>query len=102
MTRFSLDSNILIYAVDNRDPLRRASAMKLLASASPVDCVLVPQSLAEFFNAVTHKGIMPRRDAAAQIRDWITLFAIGPGPTAACIIDAATGGIGPRALALLT
>jgi predicted nucleic acid-binding protein len=89
MSRFSLDSNILVYAADARDPVRQASAMSLIGRAPYSDCVLTPQSLAEFFNAVTRKGIIPRAEAAAQIGRWRRVFQICAGPTGDAVYDAA-------------
>jgi predicted nucleic acid-binding protein len=87
--RFTIDSNILIYAVDARFPERRASALDILTRAVGRDCVLTPQALAEFFHAVTRKGLMPRAEAAAQLHDWSVLYPVVPGPTPANLIAAA-------------
>jgi len=86
--RFSLDSNILVYAADNRDPTRQSSALEIISRAALLDCILTPQALSEFFHAVSRKGIMPRMEAAEQVRDWITAFAVSAGPTAAAVLTA--------------
>ncbi|HME27290.1 MAG TPA: PIN domain-containing protein [Acetobacteraceae bacterium] len=87
--RFSLDSNVLVYAADDRDPARQGSALDIITRAAQCDCVLTPQALSEFFHAVTRKGIMPRMEAAEQVRDWITTFTVTPGATAASVLTAA-------------
>ncbi len=87
--RFTLDSNVLIYAADARDRVRQAVAIEILRRAARKNCVLVPQALSEFFHATTRKGIVPRVDAMAQLRRWVLIFEISPGPTAAAVLGAA-------------
>jgi predicted nucleic acid-binding protein len=43
-------------------------------SAARRDCVLTLQALGEFFHAATRKRIVPRHDAAAQLRDLLAIF----------------------------
>jgi predicted nucleic acid-binding protein len=86
---FSLDSNILVYAADARDPVRRASAVTIITRAAALDCALTPQSLAEFFNSVTRKGIIPRAEATTQVQRWLRLFQITAGPTGEAVLKAA-------------
>lgn len=80
--RFTLDSNILVYAADGRDSTRQETALLIMSRALRYDCVLVPQALSEFFYAVTRKSIMPRSVAADQVRDWLRLFPITAGASA--------------------
>jgi len=83
--RFTLDTNILVYAADTRDVVRQAAAIEIVARAARRDCVLVPQVLAEFFHAVTRKRIMSRTEAAREVRAWMTIFPLTAGPTAASL-----------------
>jgi len=94
--RLSLDSNILIYAVDARYPQRRASALDILTRASRRDCVLTPQALAEFFQVVSRKTIVPRAAAAALLEDWSLLYPVAAGPTMASLIVAAAEAVAGR------
>jgi predicted nucleic acid-binding protein len=87
--RFSLDSNVLVYAADNRDPARQTSALEIINRAAQRDCILTPQALSEFFHAVSRKGIMPRTDATEQVRDWVLAFTVSAGATAAAVLIAA-------------
>jgi predicted nucleic acid-binding protein len=64
MTRFTLDSNILVYAADGRDPARRLSAIGIVEAAAPLDCVLLPQALSEFFS-----GRSPQADPPGEPSD---------------------------------
>jgi predicted nucleic acid-binding protein len=73
--RFSLDSNVLVYAADGRAGARHSRALQVLVLAARRDCVLTIQALGEFFHATTRKQIVPRHDAAAQTRDLLAIFA---------------------------
>ncbi|MBW4091768.1 MAG: PIN domain-containing protein [Proteobacteria bacterium] len=93
--RFTLDSNILVCAADGRDTRRRDSAIAIIGGANLGDCLLTPQSLAEFFHVVTRKRLIPRPDAAGQVRRWAALFPITQGADAAAVltaVEAATTG----------
>ncbi|HEY6431452.1 MAG TPA: PIN domain-containing protein [Acetobacteraceae bacterium] len=94
--RFTLDSNVLIYAVDVRDQHRRSSAFTIVDRAASLDCLLLPQALAEFFHAVSRKRIVPRDSAAAQVRDWIVIFGIAQGPTAPALESALEASLAKR------
>lgn len=74
--RFSLDTNILVYAADRLAADRHRLAVELVNRAAGGDCILTLQSLAEFYHAVTRKGVVPAREAAGQVRDWTSLFPI--------------------------
>jgi len=45
--RFSLDSNVLVYTADNREPARQATCIEIMARAARRDCVLTLQALSE-------------------------------------------------------
>jgi len=74
--RLSLDTNILVYAMDRDAGERHALASEIVDKAVDSDCVLTLQSLCEFYAAVTGKGKMPRKEAEAQINDWLELFPV--------------------------
>jgi predicted nucleic acid-binding protein len=80
--RFSLDSNVLVYAADGRAGARHTRALQILILAARRDCVLTLQALGEFFHAATRKRLATRHDAAAQVRDLLAIF-----PTAAAGVD---------------
>ncbi len=86
--RFTLDSNILVYAADASEPTRQAAAIDIIARAARRDCLLTPQALAEFFHATTRKRIVPRAEAARQVRAWTVVFPITPGAGAAALLTA--------------
>jgi predicted nucleic acid-binding protein len=74
MTRFSLDSNVLVYAADRAAGKRHERALQILDWAVRRHCVLTLQALAEFFHVTTRKRMVARAEAAAQLRDWTTEF----------------------------
>ena len=87
-TRFTLDSNILVYATDRRDSARHDAAIEIIARAANRDCMIMVQTFAEFFHVVTRKGFVPRVEAAAQVHRWATAFTVSAGASAAALISA--------------
>ncbi len=86
--RFSLDSNVLVYAVDrDANANRRGLALALMARAAMSDCVLTLQSLAEFFAATTRKRLLRPEDASAFVGDWLAVFPVVPN-AAEDLVDA--------------
>ena len=74
--RLTLDTNILYYAMDRDAGERHKMAVEIVDQAIVFDCVLILQSLCEFYAAVTGKGKMPAQEAEAQINDWIELCPV--------------------------
>lgn len=74
--RVTLDTNLLVYAVDTSARDKHARARKLVELALKVDCVLTLQALGEFYFAVTRKGKLPPAEAQAQIEAWQDLFPV--------------------------
>ena len=99
MTRewVTLDTNILVYALDRDAGERHATARELVERAVGWDCVLMLQALAEFFWAVTRKDKMPASDAAAQVKDWQLLFAVHAATPST--LDRAIAGVKDHGLA---
>lgn len=81
--RVSFDTNILIYAADVDAGERHAASVDLLARAAGADCVLMMQSLAEFFDAATRKAKLSPADAAGFINHWRNVFPVHAADTAA-------------------
>lgn len=74
--RFSLDTNILVYAVDRDAGQRHESAKALIGMAAHHDCVLTTQALAEFYYATTRKGLLEQGSAGKFVRDWLEVFSV--------------------------
>ena len=74
MTIFSLDSNILVYAVDPKDEVKHHIAKQLLAQALEERCCIATQVLGEFYNVVTRKQYASREQAVQIITQWTELM----------------------------
>lgn len=74
--RFSLDTNILVYAVDRDAGNRHQLALELVGRAARRDCVITLQALAEFFHSTTRKNLLSVSQARTYIDDWRDVFTI--------------------------
>lgn len=61
--RYTLDANILVYAIDPTDPRKHEIARNLWEAARDNPCVLTTQTLAETYNAVSKKKPERAEDA---------------------------------------
>lgn len=88
--RFSLDTNILVYAVDLDAGERHERSRALLGRAARADCVLTVQALAEFFHATTRKNLLAPARASTFVRGWLDVFrvAVADGATVIEAMDA--------------
>ena len=85
--RFSLDTNILVYAVDRDAGERHEQGRALVERAARCDCVLTVQALAEFFHATTRKNLLSPSRAGGFVRDWLGVFQVASAGTTA-LVDA--------------
>ncbi len=74
--RFSLDTNILVYAVDRDAGARHRQAGELIRQAARCNCVLTVQALAEFFHATTRKNLLDPGLARRFVCDWLAVFEV--------------------------
>ncbi len=74
--RFTLDTNILIYAVDSGAGERHQAANRLMQNAADKDCTLTVQALGEFFHATTRKGKATVEQALGFTRVWQRVFSV--------------------------
>jgi predicted nucleic acid-binding protein len=72
--RFTLDTNILVYAVDAREGRKREFAIHLIEAAVGLDCPLALQVVGEFYAAATAKLKLDAKDAAARAAQLIAGF----------------------------
>ena len=72
--RFTLDSNILVYAADARDGRKRELAIRVIEAAAGLDCPLALQVVGEFYAAATAKLKLGAKDAAGRARQLIAGF----------------------------
>jgi predicted nucleic acid-binding protein len=73
--RFSLDSNLLVYAAHGGDE-KNAIAVAVIERASRGDCVQPLQSLGECFNALVRKRRLTSADAAVAVEKIRAVFPI--------------------------
>jgi predicted nucleic acid-binding protein len=85
--RYTLDANILIYAIDSKAGEKHHKAIDIVDKAIFKDCVLTLQVLGEFYFATTRKGKMSMEKAEEQVNDWQVLFPV-VAATPECISDA--------------
>ncbi len=76
--RFTLDTNILVYALDRQAGDRHIAASRIIDQAALADCLLTLQAVSEFYAAVTRKRLVPAAEAVAQARDWLDMFQTVP------------------------
>jgi predicted nucleic acid-binding protein len=74
--RITVDSNVLVYAIDIGAGARHSAASGLLTRAAEADCVLTLQSLAEFFRATTGKAKLSPERAEFFIDRWRAVFPV--------------------------
>ncbi len=74
--RFSLDTNILVHAVDRDAGERHGQAREIIGQAARRDCVLTLQALAEFFHATTRKNLLDPARAGVFVRNWVDVFHV--------------------------
>ncbi len=71
---FTLDTNILVYALDRRAGERHTTAGRVIELALQVNCLLTLQAVSEFYAAVTRRRLVGSSDARDQALDWLSMF----------------------------
>lgn len=71
---FTLDTNILVYAVDVREGIKRELATRIIEAAARLDCPLALQAVGEFFAVATRKLKLGAMDAATRANQLIAGF----------------------------
>lgn len=74
--RITIDTNLLIYAIDVDEGKRHQMAIKVLEKAVHCDCSLSLQVLSEFFYAVTRKNKLSSQIAIHHIQELMELFPV--------------------------
>lgn len=59
----TIDTNILIYSIDRRDPSKHRIGSSITETCLDNGCVVALQAINEFFRAVTRKGLLPDVEA---------------------------------------
>lgn len=81
--RYSIDTNILVYAVDRREGGKHLCSLDIVDRSVERDCVLTAQSLAEFLVVATRRRMLSKPEAMAQARDWMQVFPVVTADTTA-------------------
>jgi len=97
MAPFTIDSNILVYAVDADAGSKHRVALDVVARAATANCVLTVQALAEFFFVTTRKGHLAADAAEQMVSLWKRTFGTTVFDTRA--LDAAMALVRDRRLA---
>lgn len=74
--RFSVDSNILVYAFLREDERKHRIASEVMIAAMLLDCVLAAQTVAEFLNVIRRKHAGLFGEARAQAQRWCETIQI--------------------------
>ena len=72
----TLDTNILIYAIDRDAGPKHPVALQAMGEAARQNGILTLQALGEFFHATTRKGILAQEEAVDYINDWRAVFSV--------------------------
>ena len=72
--RFSLDANVLVYALDHTDAKRHERARDLVDRAMLADCGLTLQAIGEFFAASRRQRPDLAGSLAEQAAEWLLTF----------------------------
>lgn len=70
----TLDSNVLVYAADTRDPAKHAAAIELVAAAAKVRSKVGLQAIGEFFVVSTRKLPFPAPVIHRRVEDLLVAF----------------------------
>ncbi len=73
---FTVDTNILIYALDLSDAAKKKIARSLIARMDASNCILPLQSLNEFYSATTKKHLLSPREAERVVAQLLRSFQI--------------------------
>jgi predicted nucleic acid-binding protein len=71
---WTLDTNVLIYAIDHTDMVKWAIASDIGAAAENSDIHLPRQAIGEFFQTCSRKQLLPRDEAYAMARRYLAAF----------------------------
>ena len=91
--RFTLDTNILVYALERQNDAKHRAARDLVRQARTRDCVITLQTLGELFRTLTRKVRMPPAEAVAAVHDWRSAVPIVAADEA-CLTDARDAAVG--------
>ena len=74
--RYSIDTNLLVYAVDRREGAKHLRALEIVDCSVERDCILTAQSLAEFVMVAARRRMLAKHEAISQARDWMRVLPV--------------------------
>ncbi|HUK06364.1 MAG TPA: PIN domain-containing protein [Stellaceae bacterium] len=74
--RFTLDTNILVYAANRDAGAMHRKAQAVVRRAADSGCILLLQALAEFFRVAVAKSGLAIKDAERIVNAWRDVFPI--------------------------
>jgi predicted nucleic acid-binding protein len=74
--RLTLDTNILIYAIDRDSKDKHERAASIVDQAIHLDCVLTLQALCELYAAATRKKYATHDEVSSFIKELMVVFPI--------------------------
>ncbi len=74
--RLTLDTNILIYAIDRDSKDKHERAISIVDQAMHLDCVLTLQALCEFYSAATRKKYATHDEVSSFIKELMVVFPV--------------------------
>ena len=74
--RLTLDTNILIYAIDHDAKDKHERAISIVDQAIHLDCVLTLQALCELYSAATRKKYATHNEAYSFIKELMIVFPV--------------------------
>jgi predicted nucleic acid-binding protein len=91
--RFSIDTNVLVYAAVKESGPKHRTALDVLRRASSRDCVITLQALGEAFRILMVKYKVTAAAASARVNEWRAAMPVVAADES-CLIDAMDAVIG--------
>jgi predicted nucleic acid-binding protein len=91
--RFSVDTNVLVYAAVKQSGPKHRAAIELMRRAVGRDCVVSLQALSELFRILTAKFKVSPAEAAAVVQQWRSAIPVVTADET-CLIEAMDAVIG--------
>jgi predicted nucleic acid-binding protein len=85
--RFSLDTNVLIYAAIGQSGDKHRAALEIVRRASRLDCVITLQALGELFRNLTGKFKVSAKEATATVGELRAAMPV-IAANEPCLVDA--------------
>lgn len=76
VNRLTLDTNILVYAIDRDSKDKHERAISIVDQAIRLDCVLTLQALCELYAAATRKKYANHNEVSSFIKELMVVFPI--------------------------